>query len=292
MYNVFSDLVSLGLASNETSDIFAEKTRDCSSLTVWRDKISGVIFIKEFYVGDTAYNAAGNELHSSSVVKRTSFEDAKDCARRVKRFKSLYHSKDICELGFGSGEFMDAIVSDSKSVSGVELNTEQLSALSGKGYSVARNLSKFQERYFDTVFLFHAFEHFPDPLDKLRQIKKSLKSGGRIVIEVPNAGDFLLRDDVECVAFKAHSLWSQHLILHTRNSLNAMLNACGFNDIVIEGVQRYPLSNHLHWLVKGKPGGHASNMSALDSELLSQAYSSSLSRIDATDTLIAVASAP
>ena len=57
---------------------------------------------------------------SSSFGKRTPFEDAKDCARRVKRFKSLYHSKDICELGFGIGEFMDAIVSDSKSVSALK----------------------------------------------------------------------------------------------------------------------------------------------------------------------------
>ena len=39
MYNVFSDLVSLGLASDETSEIFAEKTRDCSSLKLWHDKI-------------------------------------------------------------------------------------------------------------------------------------------------------------------------------------------------------------------------------------------------------------
>ena len=60
-------------------------------------------------------------------------------------------------------------------------------------------------------------------------------------------------------------------------------------DIQIEGVQRYPLSNHVNWLAKGKAGGHKSPISAIDSEALSDAYKNSLARIDATDTLVAIA---
>ena len=289
--DVYSDLVSLNLTSDETAELFSKQTRDCPSVDVWRDKFSGIVFIKDFYVGDNAYKADGPEKHSSNVLKRTSLEDSNDCIRRVGHFQAMYYDKTVCELGFGSGEFMEAITPFSKSVCGIELNNEQLTNLSEKGFSVAKDLSEFDEKIFDTMFLFHAFEHFPDPLVKLKQIRKALKPGGQIIIEVPHARDLLLRDEIACDAFKAHTLWSQHLILHTRHSLAVMLTAGGFKDIVIEGVQRYPLSNHLQWLAKAKRGGHLSNLSALDSVSITEAYQSTLANIDATDTIIATATA-
>ena len=46
------------------------------------------------------------------------------------------------------------------------------------------------------------------------------------------------------------------MVLHTRETLRKTLEYVGLQDIQIEGVQRYPLSNHLNWLANGKPGGH------------------------------------
>ena len=66
----------------------------------------------------------------------------------------------------------------------------------------------------------------------------------------------------------------------------------GLQDIQIEGVQRYPLSNHLNWLANGKPGGHKSQISMLDSDALYDMYQNSLARMDATDTLVAIAKVP
>ena len=111
------------------------------------------------------------------------------------------------------------------------------------------------------------------------------------MIEVPHAKDLLL-SYVPCEKFKQFTLWSQHLILHTRESLRKTLEIIGLRDIQIEGVQRYPLSNHLYWLSKGKPGGHTSSLSMLDTNSLSEAYQNSLARIDATDTLVALAKKP
>ncbi len=51
-------------------------------------------------------------------------------------------------------------------------------------------------------------------------------------------------------------------------------------------VQRYPLSNHLHWLAHGKPGGHKT-WGFLDSAELDAAYAATLARVGACDTLIA-----
>lgn len=113
-----------------------------------------------------------------------------------------------------------------------------------------------------------------------------------MVFEVPHANDILLSESIECPEFKRFTLWSQHLILHTRASLQGLLHYCGFENIIVEGVQRYPLSNHLHWLAKGQPGGHRSSISTLDTSELQTAYESALRKIDATDTLVAVCQVP
>jgi hypothetical protein len=116
-----------------------------------------------------------------------------------------------------------------------------------------------------------------------------MKKGGKIIVEVPHANDFLITF-LECEAFKKFTFWSEHLILHTRESLKIFLQEAGFTRVVIKGYQRYPLANHLHWLAKGLPGGHM-QWAALSSEQLDISYADLLAQIDRTDTLIAFAEA-
>lgn len=71
-----------------------------------------------------------------------------------------------------------------------------------------------------------------------------------------------------------------------------MLDYVGLTDLLIKGVQRYPLTNHLNWLANGKAGEHKSPLSSLDCDVLFDAYQNALVRIDATDTLVALAKVP
>jgi SAM-dependent methyltransferase len=285
----YKDLKTIGLVTEASIEKFSNTTRDSQSLPVWRDKKSGVIFIKDFYVGDAIYSSKVDGEQGKSSLKRSSLEDKLDTTRRLADFQKFYYGNVVCEVGFGDGEFMKAAAPHSKEFRGVELNSLSLMDARENGFVVEDNLSKFGENSFDTIILFHTFEHFPDPLNKLHQMMTRLKKGGQLIIEVPHAGDFLLRDAVACESFKQHTLWSQHLILHTRSSLTAMLKHAGFSGITIKGVQRYPLSNHFHWLANGKPGGHLSSLSTIDSLSLLTCYETALARIDATDTIIAVA---
>ena len=108
------------------------------------------------------------------------------------------------------------------------------------------------------------------------------------ILILPKANNFIYSNK----DFKNFTLWSQHLIMHTRESLYRFLQFVGFEQINITGVQRYPLSNHLNWLVNGRPGGHKSPLSIIDSNILNEEYENSLARIDATDTLVALAITP
>ena len=66
------------------------------------------------------------------------------------------------------------------------------------------------------------------------------------------------------------------------------LAAAGFTDIQVQGVQRYPLSNHLYWLRHGKPGGQKHWASLRDAQA-EEAYARLLDRNDLSDTLVATA---
>lgn len=131
-------------------------------------------------------------------------------------------------------------------------------------------------------------EHFTDPINDLKAIKSKMTKDGKIIIEVPHARDLLI-SHFENEAFKAFTFWSEHLILHTQESLKKFLEKAGFKDIKITGFQRYPLANHLHWLTEGKPGGHTI-CPELRTPELDKAYMDMLAGIDKTDTLIAIAS--
>lgn len=159
------------------------------------------------------------------------------------------------------------------------------------GISCINNLESIDDGSLDVIVSFHVIEHLPNPLDTLEFLKQKVVSGGYGLIEVPHANDFLL-NTVACDEFKQFKLWSQHLVLHTRDSLRMMLEYVGLTDVLIEGVQRYPLSNHLNWLANGKAGGHKSPLSSLDCDVLFDAYQNALARIDATDTLVALAKVP
>ena len=108
-----------------------------------------------------------------------------------------------------------------------------------------------------------------------------------MIIEVPHARDALFTI-YDCEKFKQFTFWSEHLILHTKTSLKLILNAAMFSSFEIYGYQRYPLSNHLYWLSKGMPGGQ-DKWPELISDKLNFEYKEQLSKLDRTDTLIAIA---
>ena len=81
------------------------------------------------------------------------------------------------------------------------------------------------------------------------------------------------------------TFWSEHLILHTNESLELFLKESGFFAREIKGFQRYPLSNHFYWLFKGKPSGHEI-LNHLNDSGFHKDYQQFLSKINQTDTLI------
>ncbi|MDB9716719.1 class I SAM-dependent methyltransferase [Methylophilaceae bacterium] len=282
MNKIYETLKSINVTSKETRKVLAENTRDKSGVLVWRDEQSKVIYIEDTHYNTHDYSAGGYRQGKT----KSNYESDKDLKRREKSYRQFYMGLDICDVGCGSGGFLLNVKHNTLSASAVELQTQYVELLNANDIKCFDNIQK-HKMLFHTIFAFHSLEHFEDPLSMLKDMKGKLRKGGRVVIEVPHAKDFLI-SALDFKPFIDFTLWSPHLVLHTRESLNRLLIKAGFKSIMIEGIQRYPLSNHIQWLLNSKPGGHMEGLSIIDSIELNESYQNAMRKIDATDTLIAI----
>jgi 2-polyprenyl-3-methyl-5-hydroxy-6-metoxy-1,4-benzoquinol methylase len=289
--DVLNDLISTSSISEDTIEIFSSHTRDNSNLNVKIDTSSGggVIFIEDFFVGNLEYQD-GNYKENSNKLRFDefeSYEDKQDSKRRVNDFKQYIKDKNVCDFGCGKGSFLRLAREYSNSLYGVELQKNYISLLKNNGISCEDKINKHKVM-FDTIFSFHTLEHLPNQIEVLKNLKNYINFGGNLIIEVPHANDFLLKN-LQVEEFKEFTLWSQHLVLHTKKSLNNFLTYSGYKDIEIFGIQRYSIANHLGWLMNKKPGGHMSELANIETPELIEEYQNALKKADATDTLIAIA---
>ena len=287
--SIRGQLLKIGAVNEENIELFAERTRDRDKLKVFRDKLSGVIFIDDYYVGDDVYSSGEYRGDGYSRGRSQTYEDLCDAERRFQSYKKYICSKSLCDFGCGAGDFLKLAMNVSRETHGVELQKSFAADLTDFGIPCTESIPI--GKLFDVVTLFHVLEHLPDPCKQLKNVYSHLRpdGAGSIIVEVPHANDFLL-EHMASQHFIDFTLWSQHLVLHTRDSLRRFLQDAGFKNVKIESVQRYGISNHLTWLKDGTPGGHKSPLSIFETPELTHAYSSALSKIDACDTLVAIAS--
>ncbi|WP_211109393.1 class I SAM-dependent methyltransferase [Azospirillum tabaci] len=279
-------LASLGVIDRDAVIPYHPRVRDRDDVTVLRCTRSGVIFLARTDHMNLAHyegkDGAFAVQDGDSVLTPAELDDS---ARRAADFGAFIRGRRWLDVGCGRGGVLDRLHSDAREAVGVEPNATQRGAATRRGLHVVGSLTKLGDRRFDTITLFHVFEHLLEPERMLADLRARLAPDGQLVIEVPHARDALL-DLYDCEAFRRFTLWSEHLVLHTRESLEALVRAAGYTDVTITGYQRYPVANHLHWLRHGRPGGHAL-WSELAGEALHNAYAATLDALDRTDTLVA-----
>jgi 2-polyprenyl-3-methyl-5-hydroxy-6-metoxy-1,4-benzoquinol methylase len=212
-------------------------------------------------------------------LKETEWDDK----RRFEMLKALLPNKRVLDFGCGAGGFLLNARNLAAEVTGIELETRVLDHWAGQ-INIVPNVEAAGVGY-DLITAFHVIEHLPDPRAMLANLAVSLNPNGRMVIEVPSADDALLTI-YDCNSFQRFTYWSQHLYLFNASTLEMLARQAGLRVVAVKHYQRYPLSNHMHWLSQGKPGGHQ-RWAFLDSPELTSAYANALAGLGKTDTLIA-----
>jgi SAM-dependent methyltransferase len=207
----------------------------------------------------------------------------RDDERRFQMLKSALVNRRVLDFGSGASGFIRKAQAVADHVAGVEPE-RRVRDYWGDAIRLYASLDEAGGDY-DVIAAFHVVEHLAQPRETLAQLAARLADNGRLVIEVPNSEDALLTL-YESDAFQRFTYWSQHLFLFSAETLRRLATDAGLRVVSLQQFQRYPLANHLHWLSRGRAGGHE-HWGFLDTPALNDAYAAALAAIGKCDTLIA-----
>lgn len=287
MSDIIQLLSDLKAIDKNRLKIFYPRVRDRDDIKVLRDSVSEVIVLsRSDHINNNYYQ--DREEKEKYIVNNAEIETPRlyDNVRRAKDFGHYIRNKRWLDFGCGLGGMLDEIGSEAAFASGLEPNEIRQKIIIQKGYHVFGDINEIEDQSLDVITLFHVLEHLLEPVKILKLLKQKLKKDGFIIIEVPHARDVLFTL-YDCEKFKQFTFWSEHLVLHTKESLKLILDGASLSSDKVQGDQRYPLSNHLYWLSKGEPGGHE-KWPMLESKQLEICYKEQLKFLDMTDTLIAI----
>lgn len=139
----------------------------------------------------------------------------------------------LLDVGCGDGEALDILRRLGWQTTGVEVDGKAVASARARGLDVRQGHLQdagFAEHSFDVTTSSHVIEHVHDPLEFLREQRRILKPGGRLIAVTPN------------VEGPMHKTWGKHwlgldpprhLALFTRSSLRRLASAAGFSRIQI-----------------------------------------------------------
>jgi 2-polyprenyl-3-methyl-5-hydroxy-6-metoxy-1,4-benzoquinol methylase len=168
----------------------------------------------------------------------TAFRNAKFRHNYLELLRSL-DGRALLEIGPGMGEFLTFVAREAafEHVRGVDYAPDCVAHCVGQGLDVAHidDLEAWlgdQEGAFSAIVMLHVLEHVPkaDTIGLLRTIRRALRPGGALVIEVPNAGNPWLTGIALAEDFT-------HEVGFTSTSLGYVLKRAGFESPTVRGVK-------------------------------------------------------
>lgn len=112
-----------------------------------------------------------------------------DAAARVFWLPAIKQGK-LLEVGFGNGATLARLSELGWDVAGVEFDAVSVNLARSLGLNVDLGSiedAAYPAETFDAVVASHLIEHLPDPARFLRESRRVLKAGGRLILTTPNA---------------------------------------------------------------------------------------------------------
>jgi SAM-dependent methyltransferase len=164
----------------------------------------------------------------------------------------VYEGMNVLEIGCSSGFMLNKFKENKCNPVGVEPSGEFLEFIKKNNFEAYQDISEVKGN-FDLICHFFVFEHIGDPFFFLEQQMSLLNKNGLIIAEIPSATD-PLTSIYDIPAFEEFYWSIAHHFYYTPKSLKYVLDKMNLKYEIIPE-QRYDLSNHMTWMMEGKPGG-------------------------------------
>jgi SAM-dependent methyltransferase len=252
-------------------------------LTLFQEKY---FYKKEF---ESFMNKRSGKLSGWLSAKKHVANNKETFQRRYKYLNKHIFKKNlsILEIGCSSGFMLYPLRKKGHHCTGVEPSgffTNFLDKNKIVNFDSIEELNK-KNLKFDLIIHFFVLEHITEPLIFLKKLLTLLKKNGKIIFEVPNVADPL--HSIYRIKEFEKFYWSiAHPWYFSYQSLKFLLDKLNYK-FEIKFDQRYDLSNHLNWLLEGKPGG-MKKYSHLFGKNLEKKYKDKMLKTKRCDTLIGI----
>jgi len=287
-------MTSCYLCHNDDFELITEKIRYDAPKRAYRCRKCGLVFLspgmtpeeeRTFYEQEYGIIFSSEKGTTPDKLFQARLPDAKMYFEWIKN--SVGKDAHCLEIGCASGYFLSVLRDNVAGVWGVETHNLLRDYCNTQGIRAFSSLDECRNHRFDAVFTFFLLEHIGNPVEFLHEIESVMKPGGKIFIVVPNVCDALL-SLYDIPAFQSFYFTPAHQFYYSKETLTRVLEKAGLEEIAVFPKQRYDLSNHMHWMMFGKPGG-AGKYNAVFSEKLLREYAKNLEDHFLCDTLFAIA---
>ncbi|OLC93786.1 MAG: hypothetical protein AUH86_15975 [Acidobacteria bacterium 13_1_40CM_4_58_4] len=284
-----------GLCGETSHELVSESVAEAPGSSIYRCGKCGIIYQfpimseeeeARFYASEFERYMQGRSGPNWKSPEQHFLSYQPEGERRLALVRSFLGSQaDVLEIGSSTGYFLDDLRGYVGTVTGIEPNVEYARYAKSRRIETHASIEAVNERTFDCIFLYYVLEHLRGPIEYLRKLKSLLKAGGRLIIEVPNVDDVLL-STYTIPRFGPFYWQKAHYYYFSHRTITAACQQAGYQADVVP-VQRYDLSNHLVWMMEGRPGG-AGRFRDIFSPELDTAYAEALKRQWLCDTVMAV----
>jgi len=150
------------------------------------------------------------------------------CIKILERIEKHKKTGNLLEIGCANGFLLDEARRRNWKVYGVEISKwaagyarEKLNLNVIEGH--LENIA-FPDKFFDAIVMLDVLEHLPDPKCILLETGRILKNDGILYISIPNISSAMSR----VLGAKWWGINKFHLFYFSKNTLEKMLNTCGF----------------------------------------------------------------
>tara|TARA_Y100000294_G_scaffold177708_1_gene204336 strand:- start:1452 stop:2357 length:906 start_codon:yes stop_codon:yes gene_type:complete len=111
-------------------------------------------------------------------------------AKKIDKLFKKNTKKNILEIGCGSGILLKKFKSLGWNIYGTERQEYVNNLINNELNITSKNLSEFEDNFFDLIILNNSFEHLMDPSSLIPLFKIKLKTHGCLVINIPSSNSY------------------------------------------------------------------------------------------------------
>ena len=252
------------------------------------EKEEGDFYNKEFE--KFMAKRAGGDMDWTGADKHVQSNQREVHRRMPLLLKHLKPGQRVLEVGCSSGFMLSALKEQGMEVAGLDPSGGFIDYVRRQGIPVFQTLADLKASGcapFDAVIHYYVLEHIRHPGKFVEEYLGLTGPAGKMIFEVPCATDPMI-ELFQVPAFEDFYWSVAHHWYFTRDSLAKVLTPTGFKFELYPD-QRYDLSNHMTWMLNGKPGG-LGRWSQVLGEGLDRQYKERLKELWICDTILAVIS--